>query len=337
MKQPAHICLIRLSAMGDVAMLVPVVYALTKAYPELKVTVVSKPFLRPIIETIPKVNFVPAEVNGKHKGILGLWRLSRELKSAGVDTVADMHQVLRSKILRFFLRLPSATMDKGRGAKKVLINGGLNGFKQLKTTITRYNDVLSQLGFKSTPEALPRAERSAEVEKFSEGEHMKWLGVAPFAAHVGKQYPEDLMKSLIQQIDREGIYQIFLFGGLQDKEALLRVSQGSINVKITTGSLTFSDEIRLISQLDAMISMDSGNAHLAAMYNVPTVTLWGVTHPFAGFAPFEQENGCVLSDRQQYPLIPTSVYGNKVPEGYEDVMRSIQPQQILAVLDQIAP
>lgn len=85
-----------------------------------------------------------------------------------------------------------------------------------------------------------------------------------------------------------------------------------------------------------MLSMDSGNAHLAAMYGVPTVTLWGVTHPYAGFAPFNQEAHCLLSDRKLYPAIPTSVYGNEVPEGYQEVMRTIIPEEVVAKIQKLA-
>jgi len=85
----------------------------------------------------------------------------------------------------------------------------------------------------------------------------------------------------------------------------------------------------LIAQLDTMLSMDSGNGHLAAMYGVPTVSLWGVTHPYAGFTPFKQKDNCLLSDRTQYPAIPTSIYGNKVAKGYEDAMRTIIPQKVV--------
>jgi len=87
-----------------------------------------------------------------------------------------------------------------------------------------------------------------------------------------------------------------------------------------------------MAQLDVMLSMDSGNGHLAAMYGVPVVSLWGVTHPYAGFAPFKQETHCILSDREEYPAIPTSIYGNKVPEGYEEVMRTITPQMVIEKL-----
>ena len=79
-----------------------------------------------------------------------------------------------------------------------------------------------------------------------------------------------------------------------------------------------------------MVSMDSGNAHLAAMYGIPTITLWGVTHPYAGFYPFGQDpDNALLANREEYPLIPTSVYGNKCPKGYENAIATITPAQIL--------
>ncbi len=79
-----------------------------------------------------------------------------------------------------------------------------------------------------------------------------------------------------------------------------------------------------------MLSMDSSNGHMAAMFGVKVVTLWGVTHPFAGFAPFNQINGNnLLSDQTQYPKIPTSIYGNRFPEGYELAIQTIPVERIV--------
>ena len=76
--------------------------------------------------------------------------------------------------------------------------------------------------------------------------------------------------------------------------------------------------------------MDSGNAHLAAMLGIKTVTIWGVTHPFAGFAPYNQPaDYALLSDRNKFPKIPTSVYGNTYPENYKEASRSISPKTII--------
>jgi ADP-heptose:LPS heptosyltransferase len=79
-----------------------------------------------------------------------------------------------------------------------------------------------------------------------------------------------------------------------------------------------------------MISMDSGNAHLAAMLGVKVITLWGATHPFAGFSPFNQPlENALVSDRNLYSKLPTSVYGNKIVKGYEDAMRTISVESII--------
>ncbi len=345
MKATKHILIIRLSAMGDVAMTVPVVYAFAKssvrdsrppgersgkAHPEVKITFLTKAFFRPIVETVPNIHFVAAETDGRHKGILGLWRLSRELKSMGITHVADMHNVLRSKILRAFLRLPSASIDKGRAEKKALTRATNKEFIQLKTTVQRYAEVFEGLGFsKIKPAVLPKPVSNDTVLHFTGLDTKKWIGIAPFAAHQGKQYPLDLMREVILGLDKSVEVRLFLFGAPNEKDQLLELSKDCDSCTIVAGALKFPDEINLIAQLDGMFSMDSGNGHLSAMFGVPTVSLWGVTHPYAGFAPFGQEKHCLLSDREQYPLIPTSVYGNKLPEGYENVMRSISSRTVV--------
>ncbi len=330
MHSSKHILIIRLSAMGDVAMMVPVINAFAKAYPDVKISVLSKPFFRPIIETIPNITFIPAEVTSRHKGISGLWKLSRELKKEGITHIADLHNVIRSKILLKFMRVPSVQIDKGRAEKKALINGGVDSFKPLKTTIFRYTEVFKKWKYKDTaPVALSRPDKEQAVVNFIKNCHKKWLGIAPLAAHLGKQYPLDLMKQVVKQLDDSGDWDIFLFGSPDEIDILKDLCFDCVNVHITARSLKFKEQINLIAQLDVMLSMDSGNGHLSAMYGVPTVTLWGVTHPFAGFAPFNQEKHCILSNRDAYPDIPTSIYGNVFPDGYEDVMKTITPDKII--------
>ena len=87
-----------------------------------------------------------------------------------------------------------------------------------------------------------------------------------------------------------------------------------------------------------MLSMDSGNAHLAAMLGKKVITIWGVTHPYAGFAPFNQpDDYALLADREKFPFIPTSVYGNTFPEGYENAAGSISAEEIIAKITSVIP
>lgn len=342
MSKPTHILVIRLSAMGDVAMTVPVLSVLAETYPDLKITILSRPFFKPLFEGIPSLNFLEADLNGKHKG-LGLIKLAKEAKSLGIDAIADLHNVIRSKVITEFLKLNgliAASIDKGRVEKKALTNSEGKKISPLKTSHQRYSDVFEKLGFPLNLNNYNPPERYHLIPKLSAlmgVEPRKIIGIAPFAAHSGKMYPLELMQKVIEELDRSNKYRIFLFGGGKKEIDSLKVLERSYsNVISVAGKLTFQEELMLISNLDLMLSMDSGNGHLAAIYGIPVITLWGVTHPFAGFAPFNQpEMNQLVSDRKKYPLIPTSIYGNKFPEGYEDSMKTISPETILKKIKEV--
>jgi ADP-heptose:LPS heptosyltransferase len=325
-----HIAIIRLSAMGDVAMIVPVIRALVQQYPEVKITVVSRPFFKPFFNTIPEVQFFAIDLEKKHKGFLGLFRLFKELKATGVDALADLHNVLRSKILVFFFKtngLKTATVDKGRRGKKELTRAENKIFTPLITMVQRHQSVFEKLGF-----LIDLQEPNfPELNPFSTQKTQKWIGIAPFAQYESKVYPLDLMQQVIAILAQNPNYQIFLFGGGKKETALLdQMAEGKLNVENYAGKGSLAEEVQIISSLELMLSMDSGNAHVAAMLGIKVVTLWGATHPYAGFAPFNQPlENCLISDRAQYPLLPTSVYGNKIVEGYQDAMRTITPERIV--------
>ncbi|MDY0780649.1 glycosyltransferase family 9 protein [Tenacibaculum sp. IB213877] len=331
-----HIIVIRLSAMGDVAMTVPVIRAFVEQHPDVKITFVSKGFLKPLFEDIKNVSFFSAETDKKHKGFLGLYRLFSELKQLNPTHIADLHNVLRSKIVRTFFRLsgyPVAFIDKGRAEKKALTRTKNKVFKQLKTSHQRYADVFEKLGFPialSNPMPIKKPQLNNIITSLTGEKTSKWIGIAPFAAFASKVYPLDLMEKVIKELSEKN-YKVLLFGGKSDATLLEPLAEKYQNVISVAGKLGgLKNEIDLISNLDLMLSMDSGNAHFAAMQQVKTITLWGGTHPYAGFAPFNQPNDyCILPDLEKYPNLPCSVYGNKICDGYEDVMRSITPKKVV--------
>lgn len=324
--------------MGDVAMLVPVLQVLKKTYPNVKITILTRRFLKPIFDkelTGIDIHFHEVDTKGKHKGINGIFKLSKELKKLNIDAVADTHNVLRSKMLKTFLfGIKKATIDKGRKEKKALINH--TNFKQLKTTHERYADVFRSLGFKidlsthqfPTKPKLPNLDFIQHIAETGK----KWIGIAPFAQYKGKMYPLFMMEKVIVELAKTK--QLFLFGGGQkETEQLQKISNKYENVINVAGKLSLKEELQLIAHLDAMIAMDSGNAHFAAMFDVKTITLWGVTHPFAGFAPFKQTSHCILPDMNKYPKIPCSIYGNKICTGYEEVMYSIAVSEVIEMTE----
>jgi len=331
----------RLSAMGDVAMTVPVLRAFVKQYPEVKLTVVSRPFFKPFFEEIPNLSFFAFDEKIRHKGPLGLLRLYQDLKGLNIDAFADLHNVLRSKVVRTLFAVSgkkTASVDKGREEKKALTRPENKIFKPLTSMFERHVKVFEELGFPvnlANPIFPQKAILDSEILNIIGNSPKKLIGIAPFAQYDSKVYPLDLMQEVIDALSLDTNNTILLFGGgKKEIEILNTLSSGKANVINMAGKIKFQQELQLISNLDTMLSMDSGNAHIAAMLGVKVITLWGATHPYAGFSPFNQPlENALVSDRNLYPKLPTSVYGNKRVEGYEDVMRTIIVEEIVSEIN----
>ena len=323
--------------MGDVAMTVPVLRALVLQHPETKITVVSRPSFQTFFADIPNVNFFGVDLNLRHKGFFGLLRLFFDLRKLEIDLVADLHNVLRSKVVRILFALSGkkvAATDKGRAEKKALTSLTNKVFAPLKPMAERHVDTFQQLGFSidiTHPKFPEKAVLSEEIISFTGTKNQNWIGIAPFAQYESKVYPQDLMQHVIDALAENKNNHLFLFGGgATEIQKLQQLQNKHDNVIVVAGKLAFEAEIQLISNLDVMLSMDSGNSHIAAMLGVKVITLWGATHPFAGFKPFNQPDAfCLTADRTQYPLLPTSIYGNKKVKGYDEVMRTILPSQVV--------
>lgn len=328
--------------MGDVAMTVPVLRAFSLQYPDVKITIVSRPFFKPFFNDIHNIDFFSVDLNKRHKGMIGLVRLYNDLKKLNIDAVADLHNVLRSKVIRGFFGISGkkvAFTDKGRTAKKALTRANNKIFAPVKSMFERHCDTFSQLGFSVDlskvifPEKAPL---SHEIIGITGAKNQKWIGIAPFAQYESKVYPLDLMQEVIDTLATSDC-EIFLFGGGREEIQKLNLLKKEYeNVIVVAGKIKLQQELNLISNLDVMLSMDSGNAHIAAMLGVNVITLWGATHPYAGFKPFNQPlENCITADREKYPLLPTSVYGNKKIEGYEAVMRTILPHMIIKKIKEL--
>lgn len=333
----SHILVIRLSAMGDVAMTVPVLRAFSLQYPNVKITVVSRPFFKPFFDDIENITFFPIDLNERHKGFLGLLRLFSDLRKLNIDAVADLHNVLRSKIIRTLFALNGknvAATDKGRQEKKALTKLAIKTISPTKTMFARHCETFEKLGFQinlNNPTFPEKSILSDEIINITGKKEENWIGMAPFAQYESKVYPIDLMQQVIDDLAKNASNKILLFGGgNEEMKKLNQLKSKYENVLVLAGKTNLKEELAIISNLNIMLSMDSGNAHIAAMLGVKVLTLWGATHPFAGFQPFHQlDDFCLTSDRKQYPFLPTSVYGNKKVAGYENAMRTILPSQII--------
>ncbi|MDD2196402.1 MAG: glycosyltransferase family 9 protein [Bacteroidales bacterium] len=315
-----RILVFRLSALGDVAMTVPVLWAMSKEYPGVSITFVSKGFAEPLVKDLPNINFFRVDDKKRHSGFLGIIRLFVDLKRLDSwDGIADLHDVLRTKIVRiFFLLLGTkiAVIDKGRSEKKALTRKRNKRLVPLKHSVIRYSDVFKFLGYPlSTVEnfngnfvSKPDISKYSDIVPFPKVGH--WVGIAPFAMHKGKMYPTHLMRKVIDDLAAVDSIVILLFGGkgLEQKE-LMGLAEGRSNIYSMAGVLKLDQELEVMSNLDVMVSMDSANMHLATLSGTPVISIWGATHPFAGFYGWQQDPSNAI--QVELYCRPCSVYGNK--------------------------
>ena len=316
MSSPKHILVIRFSAMGDVAMTVPVLKNALDQNPQLQITVVSNAFFAPLFLGLERCNFHPAFLKEKHKGAAGIYTLFKELKHAySFDAVADLHSVLRSALLRSFFKLSGTTtavIDKGRREKKALTQKENKILQQLTTTHERYAQVLRKTGVdiqlsNTAPIYKKQIAPPPLLQIMQEGK--KIIGVAPFAQHKEKMYPAEKMKTVVKKLANENNSILLFGGGNGEANTLQQWADEMPSVYNMAGKFSFEEELAIISHLNVMISMDSANMHLASLYNIPVISIWGATHPFAGFYGWGQDEKNIVS--VDLSCRPCSVFGNK--------------------------
>ncbi len=343
-----HILIIRFSAMGDVAMIVPVVHSLATQYPDVRITVLSRPFARPLFENLwPNVSFMEADIKKEYSDIKGLNALYRRLVAKNFTAIADFHSILRSHYLRMRFnidRYKVAHIDKHRTGKRRLIANINKVLVQQPTSFQNYADVLAKLGYPVNLDFTSlfidkNGRTTAQLPEIigTKKPSQSWIGIAPFATHTSKIYPIWQMEEVIRIIiDRHPSCRIFLFGG-GEKEKKVFNEWAAKYPKCTSISGMFDglhDELSVMKYLDVMISMDSANMHLASLVAVPVVSVWGATHPFAGFMGWHQsiENAVQLD----MPCRPCSIYGNKpCIRGDYACMNNIAPETIANKVEKI--
>ena len=338
----SHVLAVRFSALGDVAMTVPVLYSAARCYPDVQFTFVTRKSMASIFVDPPGNLHITGIDLDSYKGVRGLWRLFRQLrKQTGFDAFVDLHDVLRTRVMRLFCRLasiPAVTLNKGRKGKRALTRRHNKVLLPLVSSRARYRQAFHAIGLpvESRFDSLyGSAATKGDPAAFAAihpptlpGE--KWIGVAPFAKHTGKIYPLAMMEEVVANLAADPQNRLFLFGGGKYERQVLDSWATTYPRTISLAGIRagFPTELALVSWLDVMVSMDSANMHLASLVATPVISIWGATHPYCGFKGWRQAEADII----QLPMTcrPCSVFGNKPCFRHDyHCLKGIKPQLII--------
>lgn len=341
---PRRILISRFSALGDVAMTIPVVYSVCAANPACEFVYITRHLPAGLMLLPPEnLSVITPDLN-RYRGIGGLLRLAKELKAKyNPDVYVDLHAVLRTRLIGMWLRImgvPVVTLRKGRRGRNALTRPRNKVMMPLTSMRARYREAFFRAGLAyngsfscfwcdDDPDSALFA--LASVPKQT-GE--TWIGIAPFAKHRGKIYPPELMEQVVRTLAARKGYKLFIFGaGAEEANTIGRWALSCDNiVNMAAMRLGFEAELALLHYCDAVISMDSANMHLASLVGTRVVSVWGATHPFCGFLGWHQSKHDVVS--LDMVCRPCSVFGNKpCRRGDFHCMYGIPPSMIISRLD----
>ena len=294
--------------MGDVAILIPVLRQFLEQQQGVQIDLLTQPIYFPFFEHIDRVRLLDFDTKGKHKKLRGIYSLYHSIKKNKYGAVLDLHDVLRSRVLTTLLKSNGKKViriNKGRSEKKRLVKRQSKDLTLLKTSAERYRDVFLKAGFSFELNTLLSNYWNQEKVQ-----HKTGIGIAPFAFHKEKMWPFENTKQVIENLLNDHNEVIYLFGGgLKETAILDQLANGSTRIE-NLAHLKLADQLKHMSGLKVLLSMDSSNMHMASATGCPVISIWQATHPFAGFAGFGQHPDTYVQ-RDDLACRPCSVFGNK--------------------------
>ena len=316
-------------------MTVPVISVLRSTHPEIKITLLTTKFFSTLYNQIPEIDFLYFEP--KHKTLRGLYGLSKKINKINPDFIIDLHDVLRTKILRLFLINKfsnTEVVNKGRKEKKLLIRGIKS--EPLKSMHRRYAETFEALNIKINIDDFSYYKKiKITNHNYAFSSKDKLIGIAPFARHQCKEYSMNNIINFIKSLDKS--WQILIFGAPGNEEQkIIKLCNNESNRHVISSNYNLEEQMAIMSNLDVMISMDSANGHIASLFGIDVITIWGATHPNSGYGPLNQpKENSILPDLNKFPDLPVTIYGSDCPANYTEAINTIPYEKILDRLSKI--
>ncbi len=336
-KASGKILVIRLSSLGDLVLIMPMLKSLREGLPQAQIHMLCKERYAELFEGNPLLDRL---ITVRRGDLRGLFELRSELARESYDTIIDAHNVLRSNVLFHSLRAPrKLQIHKNEMKKLLLIGGKINLYRRIRTQVEKYLDIIRSMGLDASekpdrlhirPEAAGRAETEL-ARSVHAGE--KIVAFAPGAHWETKTWPKEYFSELISLVSARGLRPV-LIGGAEDAalNADLARTAGPAVLDLT-GELSIMESAAVLARSAALVTNDSAPLHLAEAVGTPVVAFFGPTVKEFGYFP-RLEASRVLET--SLGCRPCSRNGARpCPYGTKECLTSITPASAYEALSEV--
>jgi ADP-heptose:LPS heptosyltransferase len=247
------------------------------------------------------------------------------LKKENYDYVIDLHNNLRTQILKFTLGVPSRSFNKLNMEKFMLTTFKMDSIPKVHI-VDRYLDTVLHLGIKNDNEGLDfflSAKDEVDVSCFPNNYTAFVIG----GQHATKILPTKKIISIIKNIDKP----VLLIGGPEDGYRGEEIAKACDKVVNTCGKYSVLASASLIKQAEMVITHDTGMMHIAAAFGQKIYSVWGNTVPEFGMYPYKASASSKRIEVQNLSCRPCSKIGySKCPKGHFKCMQEIDENLFLS-------
>ena len=315
--------IVRYTQIGDILILIPLIFSLGKQYPDDEFVVLTNPKFTGLFKQMPPNVSISPMVYRKKKiplrGLLYLFNryllLLKISLSIKYDKVAFLQTGTFDKQLRYFLSLRKSKIAKidmkdflsKEKFKRIIRPGTPALFDLFVSTLSQ----LDYIGLKNEFDLsfyTQQDRRNSLLKKCNIEKHKQLIGIAPFSRVKSKIYPLHKMEEIIRYYHQKDDIELLIIGGGPDEKSQAeRWKEQYPKIISLIGALSFDEEISLISACSVVVSMDSANMHLASFVGIPVISIWGPSHPKLGYYPVNQDIENVV--QKELPCSPCSFWG----------------------------
>lgn len=307
------ILVIRFSSMGDIIYTTPVVRCLKKQLLGAEVHFLTKPAFKYIYDNNPYCD----------KLLLLKETLSetiKELKTERYDYIIDLHNNLRTTLIKLNLRVKSSTYQKQRLRKWLSLKLHLKLVPPVHL-VNRYLKTVAFLGVKNDGQPIDYYIKADDrLESLLPPSHQgNYVAFVIGATHFTKRMPNDKIAGICRQIK----HPVVLLGGNDVKANGDEVMLQAGNVYNACGITTLDESVFLVSKAACVLGFDTGLTHIAEAFDVPIASIWGGTVPeLLGVQPYMVKEALVAGI--DLPCRPCSKFGlEKCPLGHFKCMKEM--------------